>query len=74
MDLDDEALLESIDDSSLETSTVKDIAENPKHKFCLDAFCKNYDLVKWIRMETLSKRKFTWFVPQEIAKKGNNLN
>ena len=55
-DLDDEAL-KSIDESSIETGTVlKDIAENPKHKLCLDAFCRSYNLVKWIREETLSKR------------------
>ena len=55
-DLDDVALLESIDESSLETGTVlKDIAENPKHKLCLDAFCRSYNLVKWIRVQTQSK-------------------
>ena len=70
-DLDDEALLESIDESSLETGTVlKDIAENPKHKLCLDTFCKSYNLVKWIKVETRSKHNlkakqfFLWLLQQ----------
>ena len=39
----------------VELELLKEIAEQPSRRRCIEAFCANYELVKWIKFETKSE-------------------
>ena len=58
MEVNDDQPLSVIDRSffSQEVQLLEEIAADPRRKDCIESFCNNSELVKWIKQETAGNK------------------
>ena len=60
----EQVTLATVEETATIAGVLKDIAEHPKRRACLETFCSCIELVEWIRVVANSElyHSFIWYV------------